>query len=104
MGRDPWQRGPSALAACAPAVDSGSTACDDAMAAAAAVDENSDTVADLYPAVRACQTLAEWTAASDAHPTALDGANAKLFAQNACANGEGLADEPLCVEVGAPYS
>jgi hypothetical protein len=109
-----------ALAACAPAgvpsanpsfgASAGgsavavSAACSDAMAAAAAIGDISDTVADLEPAIRACETLAEWIAASDANPAALDGAPAKLFAQNACASLEGLAEVPLCVEVGAPGS
>ena len=78
-----------------------SAACSDAMAAAAAINNVSDTVADLEPAIRACDTLAEWIAASDANPAALDGASPKLFLQNACASLEALANEPLCTEVGA---
>jgi hypothetical protein len=77
------------------------TACTEAFAEAAAVGDMEDSVEDLYPAIRACETLAEWTAASDAYPAALDGAPAALFAQNACASNESLAGEPLCIEVGA---
>ena len=79
-----------------------SAACSDAMAAAAAIEDVS--VADLEPAIRACETLAEWIAASDANPGALHGASPKLFVQNACASLEALANEPLCEEVGAPGS
>lgn len=78
-----------------------SVACSDAMAAAAAVEDISDAVADV---IRACDTLAEWVAASDLHPEALDGASPKLSVQNACASLPALQDEPLCVEVGAPGS
>lgn len=81
-----------------------SPACSDAMAAAAAIGDTSNTVADLEPAIRACETLAEWIAVSDANPAALDGASPKLFAQNACASLEALANEPLCLEVGTPGS
>ena len=81
-----------------------SAACSDAMAAAAASNNVSDTVADLEPAIRACKTLAEWIAASDANPAALDGASPELFVQNACASLEALANEPLCRAVGPPGS
>jgi hypothetical protein len=74
------------------------------MAEAAASAATSDTVADFVPAIKACKTLAEWIAASNANPGALDGVSPKLFVQNACASLESLVDEPLCLEVGAPGS
>jgi hypothetical protein len=51
---------------------------------AASVGEMQDTVSDLYPAALACGTLAEWAAASEAHPAALDGADPETFAGNMC--------------------
>lgn len=108
-GCGPGGASPSNVAASAEGSAGGSAvvvspACSDAMAAAAAIEDVADTVADLEPAIRACETLAEWIAASDANPAALDGASPKLFAQNACASLEGLANEPLCRAVGAPGS
>lgn len=60
------------------------SACDQAFAEAASVSEMQDTVEDLYPAIRVCTTIGEWTAASDAHPDALDGADPVVFLTNAC--------------------
>lgn len=75
--------------------------CDAAFAAAAAVGEMEDTVADLYPAVLACHSLSQWTAASDAHPDALDGTDPAIFLGNLCAYAEDaeVREAPLCDEV-----
>jgi hypothetical protein len=51
---------------------------------AASVGEMQDTVSDLYPAALACATLEEWTVASSAHPTVLDGVPPETFAENMC--------------------
>jgi hypothetical protein len=60
------------------------TECMRAFEQAASVGEMQDTVSDLYPAALACGTLAEWTAASEAHPAALDGVSPEVFAGNMC--------------------
>lgn len=60
------------------------TECMNAFEQAASVGEMQDTVSDLYPAALACETLAEWTAASDAYPTVLDGVPPETFAGNMC--------------------
>lgn len=75
------------------------SACDQAMADAAEVDDMQDTVEDLHPAVEACGTVDEWTDAAEAHPDALDGADPEMFLANVCQNGE-VADAKLCAEVG----
>ena len=72
------------------------TACESAMSAAADVSDLEDTVEDLDPAVRACATFAEFEAAADRFPDALDGAPADLFVANRCADGV-AAD--ICAEV-----
>lgn len=76
-------------------------ACDAAFEQAAQPGEMEDTVENLYPAARACESIADWTAASEQHPDALDGADPEGFAINVCAYGEDVADSPLCQEVNA---
>lgn len=75
------------------------TACQRAMADAAAVSDTADALADLYPAVRACGSLAEFSAASVANPDALDGVEPEVILPNLCANEASIADTPLCQEV-----
>jgi hypothetical protein len=76
--------------------------CDQAFADAASQDDMSDTVEDLYPAARACESIADWVAASENHPSALDGADPEAFAINVCAFGEdAVAGSALCEELGS---
>lgn len=74
------------------------TTCTGAFRDAAGVDQNADSVTDLYPAVRACGSLAEWKAGF----AAVDGAGfqgtPESVLANLCNAGE-VADEDLCVEV-----
>jgi hypothetical protein len=70
--------------------------CGAAFAAAAGVDEMADTVADLYPAVRACTTIAAWSAAFDANGGAGFTGSATEVLRNACTAPE-IANEPLCM-------
>lgn len=70
------------------------------MAAAASVDEMQDTVDDLYPVAQACESLADWTAASQAHPDALDDIEPEIVATNICLYGDGVAGSRLCQELG----
>lgn len=87
------------LIGCGTGTGEEASACEQAMADAAAVDEMQDTVPDLYPAVEACGTVDEWTDAAEAHPDALDGADPETFLGNVCQNSE-LSDAELCAEVG----
>jgi hypothetical protein len=70
-------------------------ACGTAFAAAAGVDKNADTVADLHPAVRACTTIAAWTAAYAANNGAGFKGTATEVLTNVCTAPE-VADTPLC--------
>ncbi len=70
--------------------------CLDTMQVAAGVDEMSDTVEDLYPALLACSSLQDWSLAA-AQTDALDGVNPETFAYNSCVYG-GPADSATCVE------
>ena len=70
--------------------------CGAAFAEAAAVDDMQDTVDDLIPAIEACVSVEDWTAASGANPAALDDVDPLTFLENACAN---LDVEGLCAEV-----
>ena len=69
--------------------------CSTAFAAAAGVDRNADTVADLYPAVRACTTIAAWSAAYAANNGAGFKGTATEVLTNVCTAPE-VADTPLC--------
>ena len=73
---------------------------DEAFEAAAAVDELQDVNEDLFPAVRACASLAEWSAASAQHPDALDGGDPETVLTNLCQFSPEVVGEPLCSEVG----
>lgn len=90
-----------ALAACGGGVtasNDAANACHAAFVAAAGVDSMADSVSDLYPAMRACGTVAEWTEAYNAVDGAgFDGAAEQVLA-NACLAVE-VADELLCAEV-----
>jgi hypothetical protein len=58
-----------------------------------------DTVTDLDPAVAACTTVAEWTAASAAHPGAISaGVDPAEFLRNRCDESY-LASTALCQSV-----
>jgi len=87
------------VAACGTAVTpSPESACTRTFEYAASIDDMSDSVSDFYPVIRACTTLAEWTAEFDR----LDGAgflgSATEVLGNLCQASE-VADEPLCVSV-----
>lgn len=82
-----------------PATVEEASECEQAFAAAAAVDEMQDLVEDLFPAVRACTSLDEWSAASVQHPDALDGTDPELYLTNLCRFSPEVTDEPLCSEV-----
>jgi hypothetical protein len=71
--------------------------CDRDFADAAAIDPSRDSVEDLDPAVRDCQTLDEWKAAAQAHPDALDGADPIVFLSNRCLYGP--KEAALCKQV-----
>lgn len=67
------------------------------MAEAASYDDMSDTIDQLFPAIRECPTLAEFSDAALLHPAALDGADAATVAANICGYGpNGVATTPLC--------
>lgn len=103
MFRQRWFAGPLLallVVGCGGATDVGTpaTACRAAFEAAANVDEMADSVSDLYPAVRACGSVAEWTEAFDA----VDGAGFTGRAEEILANvciAPDLAGEPLCAEI-----
>jgi hypothetical protein len=73
-------------------------ACGAAFAAAAGVDKNADTVADLYPAVRACSTVAAWSAAYAANNGAGFKGTATEVLTNVCGAPE-VATTALCMVV-----
>ena len=82
-------------------LDLPTAACDEAFAEAAQVGDVEDTVEDLYPATQACESLADWTAGSETHPDALDGADPEEFAVNVCQfGGAEVAASALCGGLG----
>ena len=58
--------------------------CEKAWRDAASIDDMSDTVEDLDPAVFACRSLDEWNAVEANYPAALDGVDSVLFLSNRC--------------------
>ena len=74
------------------------TACEEAFKAASEVSDMEDTVEDLDPAVRACETVDEWVMASEKYPGALDGADPVLYLSNRCLSGS-FSGVAICDEV-----
>lgn len=72
--------------------------CQRAFATASAIDEYSDTVSDLDPAVRNC-SLHGWRAAATEYPGALSTKDVELFVANRCLHEPSLANSPICAEV-----
>jgi hypothetical protein len=90
-----------ALSACGGESDSSeASACEDAFAEAAQVDEMQDAHSDLWPAFEACGSVEEFAAASDAHPDALDGVDPQTYAENQCASEPEVEGTPVCESVG----
>ena len=80
-----------------------SSGCDKAFEAAAAVNPYQDTHADLFPAYSACQSVAEWRAASRANPDAIDGVDPVNYAMTVCAGNQAqLGNTPICRAVNEP--
>lgn len=74
------------------------SACEEAFAKAAEVDAMADVHEDLWPAFEACGDLAEFAAASELHPDAID-AEPETYATNQCLSEESLAESPVCVDI-----
>jgi hypothetical protein len=85
------------LAACGGSTASFSSTdtCGAAFAAAAGVDKNADTIADRYPAIRACATLDAWSAAFIANNGAGFTGSSMGVLTNVCTAPE-VAETPLC--------
>lgn len=76
-----------------------SSGCDAAFASAAAVSDIEDAQEDLWPAFSDCADLAEFTAASELHPDALDGTDPETYATNQCLYEPTVAGTPVCEDV-----
>lgn len=74
-------------------------ACIDAFETVVASDDAARSPEDLDPAIGACESLADWEAAAEARPGALEGADPESFARTRCEEAEGLADTPVCEEL-----
>lgn len=75
--------------------------CDQAFAQAASIGDMEDTVEDLYAAVRACTSIEDWIAGSEANPGAIsEGVKPIVFLGNVCGSlTADLEDTDLCQEV-----
>jgi hypothetical protein len=76
------------------------SACESAMSAAADIPATEDTVTDLDQAIE-CASVADFEAAAEQIPDALDGVDAHTFLSNRCAS-EPAIDSPICDEVFTP--
>jgi hypothetical protein len=90
-----------APAATVPADDNSSAGgdCDEAWQAAADVSDTEDTHEDLHPAFTACTSFDEWAAASERHPSVLDGSDPLVYAQIQCEYVTELSDSPVCTSL-----
>lgn len=77
--------------------------CGQLLADAAAVAETEDTVEDTDAAIVACGSVAEFSAAAEDHPDALDGVDPVTWLTNRCQHAEGpdVADSDICQELAA---
>ena len=78
------------------------SACESAFAAAATIGDMEDTVEDLDPAIRVCESVDEWSTASEAHPGALDGVDPVVYLTNRClyASDSDIKQTVLCQSLG----
>ena len=76
------------------------SACQEAIAKAAAIDAMQDTVGDLDQAIRDCESLQEFAEAAEDYPDALDGVDAETFIGNRCEFEASLAEAAICRELG----
>ena len=72
------------------------SACEMAIADAAAISDIDDQVTDLDPAIAACSSLDEFAAIAARYPAALDGADAAEFVTNRCLYEASLVDTAIC--------
>lgn len=72
------------------------SACERAMKAAADVSDLQDTVEDIDPVIRACDSMEEFAAASAKFPKALDGASEEIFVTNRCTYNTALQSTEIC--------
>ncbi len=92
----------AAVSGCTPQLQStaaAETACEAEFRRSAARDHTLGRGRGLEQAIRVCESLEEWTAASAAHPGALDGIDPETFLRHSCRNGIFLNAEPLCASV-----
>lgn len=75
--------------------------CGQLLADAAAVAETEDTVEDTDAAIVACGSVAEFSAAAEDNPDALDGADPVTWLENRCRHSEGpdVANSDICQEL-----
>lgn len=72
------------------------SSCEKALETAAGVSNMQDTVEDLDPAIRACESMSELVSASSKFPQALDGVDAKTVASNRCIYNSSLKSTAIC--------
>jgi len=78
-----------------------SEACNRAFQEAAATKDLWHTVEGLYPALDACDSLAEWVGASTHNRGAIvNDVDPVLFARTACRSYEGASTAPVCRDIG----
>lgn len=94
-----------ALVACTGTVNTdggqAGSACELAVARAAAIPDSDDSVEDLDEAIRVCGSLSELESWTDTHPSALDGVDARAFVGNRCRLSAEQAASAVCMEIGA---
>lgn len=88
------------LAVAAAGCAASGSSCESAVREAADISATEDTVSDLDRAIEECATVAEFEAAAEQLPDALDGVDARTFIANRCANEPLIADTAICTEVG----
>ena len=76
------------------------TKCEQAVRNASDVDDFEDTAEDLDPAIRECESFADFRTATRNFPEALDGADARMFASNRCQYNSALSSTSVCLELG----
>lgn len=73
--------------------------CEAAVREAAEVSALEDTVSDLDEAIETCATLADFEAAADQFPEALDGVSAREFISNRCTFEPAISGSAICAEL-----
>jgi len=87
------------VSACGMGYQDPQAACDQAVAAAMAIDPRSDTVRSIDGAIAGCASLEAWVSAAQRYPDAFGGQDPTAVAHERCGTSTALAGSGVCADL-----